>query len=468
MPERRDQGPSSRAAIRWPLGAVLAATVVAVSLLTGLLVQASPLKETGALKETIPPKETGARYDTGRPTDIEPGAVSTDVLTDSYVFLPIVTACRLQGIAISGPAESGTIGLTQTFTVEVAATNVTLPLTYTWQATGQEAVVHSGGLTDTVDLLWELTGKKVITVEVSNGGCTVPVTLSLDVTTRGMIVFESKVVPGSEQHDLLLIHNEHPDVIFNLTNTPDVDEGGPTWSPDGNWIAYSAGDLSGWDRAIYKIDLSTRQIYSVTDHTRDDRWPAWSPDGTQIAFMRNQADLPAGFYIPDIYVMDVNGGNQQQLTDWDYGDEHPAWSPDGQSIAFVSDRYYAGRDLWLMDADGSNEQELLDTPGTDEVYPTWGPEGWIYYTWRVVDGKDEQLYRMNPATGERVKVFDDNLNRYIASFAPDGECFSFYSILGDIAGHDKEVWKWCTGYTQPVNLTDNDVSDEYSAWSPVP
>ncbi|MBN1661779.1 MAG: PD40 domain-containing protein [Anaerolineae bacterium] len=454
MPERTDVNPHT--AIRWPLFIVLAVALVGVSLLTGLWVQASPLQET-----STPP-------DTSRPTHDELDARSAGVLTETQIFLPLVTACRLQGVTLTAPAEPGTIGLTHTFTVEVAAPNVALPLTYTWQATGQEPVAHSAGLTDTLDLLWELTGSKVITVEVSNGGCTIPVTVAFDVTTRGMIVYESKVTPGSEQHDLLLVHNEHPDVVFNLTNTPDVDEGGPTWSPDGNWIAYSAGDLSGWDRAIYKIDLSTRQIYSVTDHTTDDRWPAWSPSGTRIAFMRNQAGLPAGFYIPDIYVMDVDGGNLQQLTDWDYGDEHPAWSPNGQSIAFVSDRYYAGRDLWMMDADGSNERQLLDTPGTDEVYPTWGPEEWIYYTWRVVDGKDEQLYRMNPANGDRVKVFDDNFNRYIASFAPDGECFSFYSILGDIAGHDKEVWKWCTGYTDPVNLTDNDVSDEYSAWSPAP
>jgi len=134
----------------------------------------------------------------------------------------------------------------------------------------------------------------------------------------------------------------------------------------------------------------------------------------------------------------------------------------------VSDRDYAGRDLYLMDADGGNQRRLRLTADVDEVYPTWGPEGWIYYTYRLEEGEKEWLQRMNPATGDFYKVFDDEYNRYIASFAPDGRCFSFYSILGDAAGPDKEVWKWCDGYTQPVNLTNNDVSDEYSAWSPVP
>ncbi|HSJ58066.1 MAG TPA: hypothetical protein VLC95_12850 [Anaerolineae bacterium] len=454
MPERLDV--RSHAAIRWPLFMVLAAALVAVSLLAGLWVHAGP------------PAEARPAQQMGLLAAGDLQSHSTAVLTETQIFLPLVTACRLQGATLTAPADPGTIGFTHTFTVEVPGPNVALPLTYRWQATGHEPVVHSAGLTDTLDLLWELTGSQVITVQVSNGGCTVPLTVAFDVTTRGLIVFESKPTPGSEQHDLMLVHNEYPGVIVNLTNTPDVDEGGPTWSPDGNWIAYSAGDLSNWNRAIYKIDLGTRQVYTVTEHAGDDRWPAWSPDGTRIAFMRNQPGIPAGYYIPDIWVMDVDGGSQQQLTDWDYGDEHPAWSPDGQSIAFVSDRYYAGRDLWLMDADGSNQRQILDTPGSDEVYPTWGPEEWIYYTWRVVDGKDEQLYRMNPDTGAYVKVFSDNLNRYIASFAPAGQCFSFYSILGDVAGPDKEVWKWCEGYTTPINLTDNNLSDEYSAWSPVP
>ena len=246
MPERTDG--HSHTAIRWPLFIVLALALVAVSLLTGLWVQAGPPAEVRPTPQ-ISPLAAGdlpARY--------------TAVLTETQIFLPLVTACRLQGVTLTGPGEPGTIGFTYTFTVEVPGPNVTLPLTYAWQATGHEPVVHTAGLTDTLDLLWELTGSQVITVEVSNGGCTVPLTVAFDVTTRGLIVYESKPTPGSEQHDLMLVHNEHPGMIWNLTNTPDVDEGGPTWSPDGNWIAYSAGDLSNWNRAIYKIDLGTRQV----------------------------------------------------------------------------------------------------------------------------------------------------------------------------------------------------------------
>ena len=164
----------------------------------------------------------------------------------------------------------------------------------------------------------------------------------------------------------------------------------------------------------------------------------------------------------------MDGSNQRQLTYWPYYDEYPAWSPDGQSIAFISNRDYGARDVYLMDPDGGNQRRVLNTPDQHEVYPSWSPDGSIYYTAYVDRPQKEWLYRLNPDTGSHFKVFDDSINRYIASFAPDGQCFSFYSIMADTEGTDKEVWKWCDGDTWPVNLTKNDVSDEYSAWSPVP
>ena len=73
----------------------------------------------------------------------------------------------------------------------------------------------------------------------------------------------------------------------------------------------------------------------------------------------------------DIYVMDVDGGNQRNLTNHPDRDVEPSWSPDGKRIVFVSNRTRdLNRDIYVMDADGGNPRNLTNHPD-DEEAPAW-------------------------------------------------------------------------------------------------
>jgi Tol biopolymer transport system component len=281
---------------------------------------------------------------------------------------------------------------------------------------------------------------------------------------RGWIAFERQPAPG-EAHDIYMMYHDGSR-LENLTEYPGADDGAPTWSPDGNYIAFASDRVGNGNRAIYKIDLRTRQVVPLTDGEHDDRWPAWSPKGHLIAFMRNLGGQN------EIFVMNAqDGSGQLRLTDWSWGDEFPAWSPDGEWIVFSSERFWAKRDLWLIRPTGDDLHIVLQTDRqgdvfNDEIYPTWAPNGRIYYTFKL-SGDEQPLYSIKPDGSDRQKVFHDSYNRWIASWAPDGECLVFYSYMG---AENKEIWKWCQGYLSAINLTNTpaDISNEFCAWSPVP
>ncbi len=72
-------------------------------------------------------------------------------------------------VLLTGPGV-GQRNVPCTFTAAVTPLTVTLPLTFTWEATGQDTVVHTveDSYTDTVSYTWSLTGAYALTVTVSN------------------------------------------------------------------------------------------------------------------------------------------------------------------------------------------------------------------------------------------------------------------------------------------------------------
>ena len=68
---------------------------------------------------------------------------------------------------IDGPLST-LMGMTNTYTASVHPISTTLPITYVWQATGQEPVTQTGGLTDTVTFVWQEAGEQIISLLAMN------------------------------------------------------------------------------------------------------------------------------------------------------------------------------------------------------------------------------------------------------------------------------------------------------------
>ncbi len=73
-------------------------------------------------------------------------------------------------VVMDGPANGWT-QTSYTFAASVSPVSVTLPITYTWQATGQVSAVRTGDASNTMTFMWPYgaTGTKFVTVTVDNG-----------------------------------------------------------------------------------------------------------------------------------------------------------------------------------------------------------------------------------------------------------------------------------------------------------
>ncbi len=71
-------------------------------------------------------------------------------------------------VAITGDMN-GLINTIYPFTATISPTRITMPITYSWKATGQTPVTQSNSIEDLISLSWAISGTKVITVRANNG-----------------------------------------------------------------------------------------------------------------------------------------------------------------------------------------------------------------------------------------------------------------------------------------------------------
>ena len=79
----------------------------------------------------------------------------------------------------------------------------------------------------------------------------------------------------------------------------------PRFSPDGKKIIMSFAEDGNSD--IYTMDLETRVVERITNHSSIDTSPSFSPDGKYIAFNSDRSGLQ------QIYVMRSDGSNVKEL-----------------------------------------------------------------------------------------------------------------------------------------------------------
>lgn len=168
----------------------------------------------------------------------------------------------------------------------------------------------------------------------------------------------------------------------------------PTWSPDGERLAFTAIDESGYSD-LFVFDLESRSLTPLTHDAYDDQDPAWSPDGRHISFVSDRtADGAKGAY--NLFLYAVGDGTIRHVTTGDRMDFAPAWSPDGSALLFTSavrdtTGTFSAQDLWAVRFEPpdstaepspglANELRRLSRFTGASYDPVWTPDDRIVFT----------------------------------------------------------------------------------------
>ncbi len=142
----------------------------------------------------------------------------------------------------------------------------------------------------------------------------------------------------------------------------------PTWSPNGDFIAYSSDRGGNFD--IWVQPISGGDPIQVTHSPTSEVQPDWSPDGSQIVF-RSEREGGGLFVVPAF------GGRERKLSTFGTS---PRWSPDGTRILFregLIGTFY--RKLYVVALDGQPPGEVLSEFTSDflslSVRPFWHSDG---------------------------------------------------------------------------------------------
>ena len=163
----------------------------------------------------------------------------------------------------------------------------------------------------------------------------------------------------------------------NLTNTTNVMERDPAWSPDGKQIAYFS-DESG-EYMLHLRDqtgMGDVKKFALGDgKTGFYSSPVWSPDSKKIAYNDNHVNL---------WYLDLETGKNVKVDANTFADLNdvlePSWSPDSRWLSYVKQLDNRLRSVYLYSLDAQKVNQITDGLG-DARYAAFDKSGkYIFFT----------------------------------------------------------------------------------------
>ncbi|HZL92857.1 MAG TPA: protein kinase, partial [Vicinamibacterales bacterium] len=194
-----------------------------------------------------------------------------------------------------------------------------------------------------------------------------------------------------------------------------------------------------------------------------ENYPTWSPDGQRLAY--EVADNSFGDRT-DIWVAQLGSGEPVNLTQGSLAnDRRPSWSSDGRDIAFFSNRE-GEWGVYSVAAIGGSTRRLLPLPGFDGTSwsaPQWSTDGATLFVMTREDNRNVVIVlSLESLQTTRVMLPEHSSPRtWDLSVRADGRRFAYVEAGGGNPELSR-LWTVAASGGNPVPLTDG----RTKAWSP--
>jgi TolB protein len=222
----------------------------------------------------------------------------------------------------------------------------------------------------------------------------------------------------------------------------------PAWSPDGGRIAYTS--WRGGSPFLYERNLSNGRDRVLSDRDGLNITPAYAPDGRTVAFATTVDGNTEIATVGD-------GGLRQQTRGRRFDSLSPSFSPDGRRMAFVSNRLGEPQ-IYVMDVGGGEPRLVSDYAYGRRGYatsPEWSPTGTAIAFQARIDGR-MHVMTVRP-DGTQPRLHTTSGNNEDPSWAPDGRHLVFASdrdggglfVLDTVTGRVRQLARG-RGYGLPA------------------
>ncbi len=238
----------------------------------------------------------------------------------------------------------------------------------------------------------------------------------------------------------------------------------PAISPDGR---VAVVPVTTYDTAenkantdLWLVPTKPGRARQLTSGEASDTSPTWSPDGQLIAFVSKRGDDEQA----QLYVIPVDGGEARRVTNIPTGVIGPKWFPDSKRIAFLSQVW---TDLKTWEEMGRRIKERAEPKMSAQVWTKPRISHWD----RFLDERETHVFSVSIAGGDPTPLtlgsgFSLDVGEPDAStydISPDGTELAFSADI-DGTGIDPnfDVFVMPIDGGQPTNLTADNAGDDTS------